>query len=216
MKVAAALAAIAMSTSSHAMLVDHGATTLDTSTGLEWLDLTQSLGLSFSDVVRLQSDGGRLSGWQFATIAEVQAVVAQTGLPLAAAAHVGQLDVSAFGSLFGLTATGGFQGIVGGSTIPDAPDYHPVFWAYVSGGVNTALATGDPEAGADSWVGRYVYNECFTGVADDVTDRETASFLVREAIAPVPEPSTWATMLAGLLAAGAGLRRATGGRRTAA
>ena len=45
--------------------------TQDTDSGLEWLDLTVTDGLSYYDVVVLMDDGGSLHGWRYATRAEV-------------------------------------------------------------------------------------------------------------------------------------------------
>lgn len=54
-----------------AALVDHGAVTTDTITGLDWLDLTATVSMSFDDVVALSLPGGLLSGWRHASRAEV-------------------------------------------------------------------------------------------------------------------------------------------------
>ena len=45
--------------------------TQDTDSGLEWLDLTVTDGLSYYDVVELMDDGGSLQGWRYATRGEV-------------------------------------------------------------------------------------------------------------------------------------------------
>ena len=45
--------------------------TQETDSGLEWLDLTVTDGLSYYDVVALMGDGGSLQGWRYATRAEV-------------------------------------------------------------------------------------------------------------------------------------------------
>ena len=45
--------------------------TQDTVSGLEWLDLTVTDGLSYYDVLALMGDGGSLQGWRYATRAEV-------------------------------------------------------------------------------------------------------------------------------------------------
>jgi hypothetical protein len=179
------------------------------------------VGLSFRDVAAQQGASGRFDGWRFATVAEVQGIVTQVGLPLVAIADRQQLDLRPFDSFFGLTVRGlgaayGFVGLVGGDSMPGRADYHPEFWGFTAGGLNTAVAT-DADAVVDETIGRYVYGECFTGAAEYIADGQMGSFLVREAVvAAVPEPSTWAVMLAGLLAGSGGLRRASGGRRTAA
>lgn len=55
----------------HATLIDLGQFTRDTESGLEWLDLTETNGLSFDDVAGRQSSTGALAGWRHASRAEV-------------------------------------------------------------------------------------------------------------------------------------------------
>lgn len=53
-------------TTSHASLIDNGVTTLDTSSGLEWLDITETTSFSVADI--MQGDGGfAADGWVHAT-----------------------------------------------------------------------------------------------------------------------------------------------------
>ena len=58
-----------VSDSQAAALVDHGTFTSDTTTGLDWLDLTQTQGQSYNTVTSLF--GSSLAGWQYATLAQV-------------------------------------------------------------------------------------------------------------------------------------------------
>ena len=57
-----------------AALIDRGDSTLDTSSGLEWLDATKTAGLSYSQVVA-GSGGWLTSGWRYATGAELNTLV---------------------------------------------------------------------------------------------------------------------------------------------
>src|SRR5215470_2641662 len=52
-----------------ATLIDQGTFTTDTATGLDWLDVTQTQGLSYNAVTSLL--GSSLAGWQYATLAQV-------------------------------------------------------------------------------------------------------------------------------------------------
>jgi hypothetical protein len=60
--------------------------TKDTDTGLEWLDLTISTNRSWDDLVGLDGSsefifGGDFEGWRYATLAEVQTLLANHGFP---------------------------------------------------------------------------------------------------------------------------------------
>ena len=58
-------------------LVDNGTTTTDTDTGLEWLDITETTGLSYNEV--LASDYVTNDGYRFATEAEVHQLYTNAG-----------------------------------------------------------------------------------------------------------------------------------------
>ena len=63
---------------SHAGLMDLGVTTLDTSTGLEWLDIDQSLGFSWQEV-ELGVGGFLDDEWRHATLSEICGVLVNGG-----------------------------------------------------------------------------------------------------------------------------------------
>ena len=65
----------------NAVLIDRGATTLETSTRLEWLDLTVSQARSFDDVAGQFGAGGDFAGWRHATFSEATALFAANGFP---------------------------------------------------------------------------------------------------------------------------------------
>ena len=50
--------------------VNDGLLTEDTSTGLKWLDLTETANMSFNDVSALLGAGGTFDGFRYATSAE--------------------------------------------------------------------------------------------------------------------------------------------------
>ena len=52
-------------------LIDNTTYTTDTVTGLDWLDLTVTRGLSYDDVVGQFSSGQLYEGWRFASRTEV-------------------------------------------------------------------------------------------------------------------------------------------------
>lgn len=55
--------------------------TVDTSTGLGWLDLTASAGLSYQQVLAATQPGGVYSGFRFATAQEVLNLYSSAGIP---------------------------------------------------------------------------------------------------------------------------------------
>lgn len=74
----AAMAAMIMAGSANAELVEtdwladsDGLATLDTNSGLEWLDLTLTDGMSINQVSLELGDGGQYEGWRLATASEV-------------------------------------------------------------------------------------------------------------------------------------------------
>ncbi len=67
--------------SANAAIIDHGAYTTDTATGLDWLDVTASQGRSYDDVAAQLGAGGDFEGWQFATTEQfITLLVNATGL----------------------------------------------------------------------------------------------------------------------------------------
>lgn len=63
-----ALAGLTFSLFSNAALIDYGTFTRDKSTGLNWLDLTETAGLSHDYVSSQLGAGGQFEGWQYATL----------------------------------------------------------------------------------------------------------------------------------------------------
>ena len=84
--------------------------TLDTETGIEWLDLSETHELSIDNVVSMTSAGGKFEGWRLPTQAEVT-VLFHTLFP--AGISTGKLtstekygaDITSFYELFGYTST---------------------------------------------------------------------------------------------------------------
>ena len=75
-----AIAATGMAaTPASALLIDNGLTTTDTDQGLVWLDLTQSLSMTYNDVVAQMGAGGTFDGYRHATAAEVTTLFTNAG-----------------------------------------------------------------------------------------------------------------------------------------
>jgi len=74
------LSCLLASVASADALLDLGTVTRDPATGLDWLDLTESLGLSYDDVVNGVGNDLAAQGWRHATAAEVCALFATYAL----------------------------------------------------------------------------------------------------------------------------------------
>jgi len=70
---------IALSSPSNAGIIDLGNITRDTETGLDWLDVTETRGLSFNDVVAQLSPDGAYEGWRYATYSELDELILNFG-----------------------------------------------------------------------------------------------------------------------------------------
>jgi len=140
-----------------AEFVGKGDTTVDTSSNLEWLDLSFSRGLTWQEVTTMPA----FAGWRHATAAEAAAVFVQFGIPLAtlvtyrrvagdlssgpAAFEIasGLLDWQAlFNTVHPATGTNIFTAMIA-DVFPDSGDIHPVLSAYAStfGGLYESGAT---------------------------------------------------------------------------
>jgi hypothetical protein len=216
-KAIAWLSLLACTVEVQAALIDEGLITVDSSTGLQWLDLTQSNGYSFAQMTGQLAAGGQFAGWRIATAAEVANILTQVGFPVTPYQRFetfstvnGQLvvtpqltqQIAAFDSLFGLNVHGlgpayGFEAEVS-DVIPGASTYHPLF--YGTGSLANTQFASDANSGVTG-NGSYVYHEVTTGYEEHTADANTAFFLV-QAIPAVPDPSTYSLMLMGLAAVG--------------
>lgn len=84
----AALALSTATTTSYAVIIDNNLTTIDTGAGLEWLDVTQTVNLSYNVVsARLNDPNDSLFGYRYATVAELTNLV-DTWLGYPTSGHV--------------------------------------------------------------------------------------------------------------------------------
>lgn len=63
----------------NAELVDNGKITSDTQTGIDWLDLTETSGLSYDYVSSQLGSGGRFEGWSFASREQINTFFSNAG-----------------------------------------------------------------------------------------------------------------------------------------
>jgi hypothetical protein len=64
---------------SNAGLIDMGSITHDDNTGLDWLDLSETYGMSFDEVTTQLGIGGTLEGYRYATLLEIEGFLTEAG-----------------------------------------------------------------------------------------------------------------------------------------
>jgi hypothetical protein len=88
--------------------------TIDTSTGLGWLRLTETTGLSYDTVLAETQPGGVLSGYRFATLQEVVTLYSSAGIPTGGYYPVSSPSIQSLISLLGPTGSNaGYPGLEG-------------------------------------------------------------------------------------------------------
>ncbi|WP_101756743.1 hypothetical protein [Oceanicoccus sp. KOV_DT_Chl] len=78
-KKALALIGLILSISTNAAIIDLGSVTRDTGSGLDWLDLTETVGISYNSVTSEFGEGGLFEGYRYATAAEFDQLVTNFG-----------------------------------------------------------------------------------------------------------------------------------------
>jgi hypothetical protein len=158
----------------------YGAIARDTATGLEWLNLTETVGRSFSDISGRFGAGGEFEGFRYATQAEVAALFVNLSLVAngAVTGDGGATALAAIALLGDTPAPNGTAGIYSSSGTPDVATVFVKFFPRPASSVTKV--GGQPMAASAS--------SQFTG-----------SFLVRGEINPEPAAiAVWGGLLAGV------------------
>lgn len=75
----ASLMAISFVPASQGAIIDQGSYTTDTTSGLEWLDVTATAGMTMDDVSAQLGSGGQFHGWRYASGNELNQFFANAG-----------------------------------------------------------------------------------------------------------------------------------------
>lgn len=182
----AAAMMIGLALPAQSAIIDNGGFTTDTATNLDWLDLTQTLGMSYDNVSAQLVAGGTFDGWRFASGDEFNLLISNwTGSTVSSYDEV-MWPKGTFGSLismFGITSPTGAAYSAG--LISDTTPYPGQVWE--------AIIYAEASMPYDfTWAHRNMY---YTNVGYI----QLGSYLVRESSAPVPEPSTVILLGAGII-----------------
>ena len=86
LKYASAVISLLLSSHVNAVLVsadlystDDGLITIDTDTGLEWLDFSSTNAMSYNDISAQLTTGGTWDGWRYATVQEIESLLNAAG-----------------------------------------------------------------------------------------------------------------------------------------
>jgi hypothetical protein len=93
-----ALVGLTLSLSANATIVDLGNITRDTSTGLDWLDLTETNGRSYTDISNKLGAEQEFAGWRYATGQEVQDLWVNFGLTEGTNLSISTADTNQYAS----------------------------------------------------------------------------------------------------------------------
>jgi hypothetical protein len=207
------LAALLVSPAADAALIDEGEWTLDTDTGIEWLSLPLTAGLSY-DSVLAGADGWTNSGWQFATLEQFITLGSEYIAPQGANGIYGADDTfgviqseAAADAAFTLVTDLGVTNSYGAAGAQSIGFFAGGATAYL--GNIIAEYAGQNVIGADyaQSAGIWEYGPLQPSELASYTGPGVGSFLIRGG--ETPEPSTWAMMLIGFAGLGfAGYRRA--------
>jgi hypothetical protein len=166
--------------------------TIDTSTGLAWLNVSKTAGLSYNWVLSETQAGGEFSGFRFATVQEVVQLYSSAGLtPSAYGDTAGYYSASSpliqtFFSLLGTSGTiNGLPGIIalsgdssGGRWEGLAP--HVYGWSYAQ---EYWVSDDGPGAGQVEYGAGYGTQDLSSWLVKSVPEPLLADFLVLAAVA---------------------------------
>jgi hypothetical protein len=170
--------------------------TYDPSTGLRWLDLTESAGYSHTQILAEQQPGGVFDGYHLATKAEVSQLFVDAGIDLNTNSDFVPQNYTPVVALMALVGTLGNDGNCGtGCTFSYDSGYVRGPAPYKNGFPTAGLAWLDNSAPvSQSYPQGLLGRVILGGGTGDSASASNASWLL------VPEPGTWAAGAAAALA----------------
>jgi len=210
------IAAIGLSaTPAAAILIDQGATTLDTDQNLVWLDVTESAGRSYNNVVGQFGAGGDFAGYRHATLTEVTNLITNAGLiPYQSYNPASPAEASTFLQLihlFGPTRVDNDPGAISGEraqVVGLFDDLNPTNGFVGFGAISydsQTFSTGQPSWGAiEVQADRH-------NVGPATNPGVNGHWLVRDpsSAVTIPEPTSIALLATGFIGIGIARRRRT-------
>lgn len=196
--------------------IDHGSYTTDTTSGLDWLDLTQTHQQSYRDVVAELDNNGTYSGWRVATLQETQDMFTAFGFPVVTARVPGLTEYQAEFEL--MVSLFGFNTLTPGPD-PEKP-HHIGFHGMVAEGpdsqnrwdIGVSLIAETLAGGiGETYIGLDPHNllewEAYGGVTDIDNSNYSSTYLIRTSAVPVPAAAwLFGSALIGLM----GIKRSKG------
>jgi hypothetical protein len=181
---------------------------LDTASGLQWLDLATSQGLSF-DAISGGAGGFLQAGWRFAAAAELNSLFASNlALQTTRTPYPGG-DVTDYYAARQPDPTGSAMHLI--SVLGGPTDETPGVLVVARGLWDRAVPCVNG-CSAHTWADIFVFNDGIGtasaalyggGVVDSFGARDMGAFLVRGQPAPIPEPGQGPLLALGLLMLGA-------------
>lgn len=199
-----AFAAVLAMAPASAELWDLGSTTMDTESGLEWLDLQASAGYTIDDIAN-----GRiadLKGWRLATLPEVQSMFEKFGFNAEEAIYsasdaAAQASLERAASFLGSAFANATEvSVVGTANAPWFDEYAQAYFYPLVGAFQTSVYDADWNATPVIAVDLLVLGNGNSAVGAKAIG--SAHFLVRENASLVPEASTAWLFLLGLVPLG--------------
>lgn len=201
-KFIAAVLFIGMIQNANAAFIDSGTYLTDTSSGLDWLDVTATSSLSYSYVSGQLGSGGLYEGWHYATSADFNELVSNWIGATTPITSLGKV-IQAEGDIDGLH-------MALGDLYPSYSDYGYTQGLIAdmdsSGNVRTAMIMNDDNSNINNddldWTqaNYHLYTQTAAGWY-------FGSFLIRDTAASVPEPGALGLVTLSLAGIGFAVRR---------
>jgi hypothetical protein len=179
------------------VLLDHGVYTTDTVTGLDWLDLTETRGLSFDTVSDQLGVGERFHGWRFASRVDINQFWTDSGGvgPFTGPANGNVNWVGSLQYLWGKTYP--FVYTVNGKTVQGSVAMtNDSSMTCATCNLTVYLLNNIDDSGSS--VGDYAEALQLNEARRSDGQVPIGMALIRDSIAAVPEPATYSMMAAGI------------------